>query len=63
MNKDEIYALKGNNPVALKDGRMGLLIRFPGDDGLCGVQVPAEENIRWIPSEKLSCYGDGALKE
>jgi len=63
MNKHEIFSLSGNNPVLLEDGKMGLLIRWPGDaDNLCGIQVPGEEEIRWIDCGNITDAGGGALK-
>jgi len=58
MEKSDIYKLDGNNPVRLKDEKIGLLIRYPAEDNLCGIQVPGEEDIRWINLKKhyRSCW-------
>lgn len=59
-NKVEFF----NAPCLLKDGRMGSFIRFPrDDDDLCGIQVPGEEDIRWISFKNLIDRGGGALQE
>lgn len=40
-----------NKPIKLVDGKMGLIIRIT--DYEIGVQVPSEEDIRWIPIENV----------
>ena len=58
-----------NSPVMTKDFCLGLLIRLPTDDpgsklnGLCGVQVPGEDDVRWIPVDNIVDAGNGALME
>lgn len=49
MSKDEFEALfDGLNPIKLLDNHMALIIRFFYDDGTVGVQVPGEDQIRWL---------------
>lgn len=64
MNREEVLAVVGAHrdpPVRLADGAMGLLIRYGADEA--GVQVPGEEDIRWIPYARLHDLGGGALIE
>lgn len=63
MEKSDIYKLDGNNPVRLKDEKIGLLIRYPAEDNLCGIQVPGEEDIRWINLKNIIEVAGGALME
>lgn len=56
MSTDEIQA---NAPIWLSDGAFGLVIRF-GENEI-GVQVPGEEEIRWVPIGEVSEVGAGAL--
>lgn len=48
---EQLMALKGNTPALCKDGKLGLVIRFLKDRA--GIQVPGEEEIRWVPLERL----------
>jgi hypothetical protein len=58
-----------NCPVALRDGRTGLVVLIDGDDddidekfrNRVGVQVPGEPDIRWIPNNQLLNIGGGAI--
>jgi hypothetical protein len=58
-----------NYPVMLRDGLMGLAIRIDGNDddidesfrNRVGVQVPGEQDIRWIPNNQLKNLGNGAF--
>ncbi|MHC5779983.1 hypothetical protein [Nostoc sp.] len=61
MNYQQYLELKGEPPVLLADGKFGLLIR--GDEHSCGIQVPGEEQIRWIPLASIEITGDGAMIE
>lgn len=56
MKIDEIQS---NAPIRLSDGAFGLVIRF-GDDEI-GVQVPGEDEIRWVPLDEVIGMGEGAL--
>lgn len=58
MEKSDIYKLDGNNPVRLKDEKIGLLIRYPVEDDLCGIQVYGKENIRYINCANLIHMGE-----
>ena len=63
MNVKDIMSLPGSdNPVLCADGKVGVLMHFPAQDGLCGVYVPGEGEARWIPAEELSASRFGALK-
>lgn len=48
MKVEDVNKLKVNTPVKLADGKLGILIGWPGDNGLCAIQVPREEDIRWV---------------
>ncbi|MEH1777134.1 hypothetical protein [Nostoc sp.] len=61
MNYQQYLELKGEPPIKLVDGRFGLLIR--GDEHSCGIQVPGEEQIRWIPLASIELVSDGVLIE
>ena len=63
MNVKDIMSLPGSdNPVLCADGKVGVLMHFPAQDGLCGVYVPGEGEARWIPAAELSASRFGALK-
>ena len=53
MKDSEVMQLDDGTPVKLKDGNFGMLIRFPADGDKCGIQVPGEDDIRWIESARL----------
>lgn len=57
MNVEDIQS---NEPIKTADGSLGLVIRF--DDNEIGVQVPGEEEIRYIFIDRVSRIG-GALIE
>ena len=61
MNYQQYLDLEGEPPVKLADGKFGLLIR--GDEQEVGIQVPGEEQIRWIPLASIEIVGDGELIE
>jgi hypothetical protein len=64
MTNEEILDLPGANvPALLADGRMGMLVRYPGPDGQCGFQVPGEEEIRWVHASDLEASSMGALRQ
>jgi hypothetical protein len=65
MTRDDFLNLPcgGEPPVRCADGHFGLLILFPGDDGLCGVQVPGEEHTRMVDCSKFAASEGGALVE
>jgi len=64
MNAKELMSLPGqDNPVCCTDGKVGVLVHFPAQDGLCGVQVPGEPAVRWLPSVELKASVLGALKQ
>lgn len=64
MKNEDVAKLPGNNnPVLCADGKLGMLLLYPGADGLCGVQVHGEEEHRWILAERLSASDGGALRE
>mgnify|MGYP003454049713 CR=1 FL=1 len=60
MTKEELLKCENNTPVLLADGKFGVLIRWGQE---AGVQVSGEEDIRWIPVERLADKGGGALIE
>lgn len=64
MTEEEFKDLKFNDPILLADRKMGLVIRIPrfSDNAQIGVQVPGEENIRWINILNINC-SLGALLE
>jgi hypothetical protein len=51
----------GNAPVICLDGAFGMVIQY-GEDEI-GVQVPGEDDIRWIAAERVNDLGGGALVE
>lgn len=59
MTFDEVYAL-GKMPVALSDGKMGSILVYT-IQGDVGVQLPGDDDIRWLRPEELVNMGDGAL--
>lgn len=59
MTFDEVHAL-GKMPVALSDGKMGSILVY-NQQGEIGVQLPGDEEIRWLMPEELVNMGDGAL--
>ena len=61
MKIEEINQCKDKTPVLLRDNKMGLLIRFPDTNSMCGIQVPHEEHIRWINCSELQALSPGAL--
>lgn len=65
MTYDELLNYPINTPVRCADGAMALLIRGSRVHDEAGVQVPGEENIRWIPLSRLTdrAAGAGALEE
>lgn len=63
MTKEELYELDSHTPVLCRDGRFGLLIQYPSKaSGDCGIQVPGEENIRWIHRDSLTKRGGGLVE-
>ena len=63
MKRGDVFLCEENTPVRLFDGRLGLLIRYPIDDMTeCGVQVPGEEDIRWIPYDSLDEFYGGLIE-
>ncbi len=64
MNAKDLMSLPGqDNPVCCADGKVGALVHFPAQDGLCGVQVPGEPAVRWLPASELRASALGALKQ
>lgn len=64
MKSEEIVDLPGSdNPVLLADGKMGMLVIYPANGELCGVQVHGEENHRWIAAADLSAGSGGAVRQ
>jgi len=63
MTYDNLLKFPTNTPVRCADNAMALLIRWSRVHNEAGVQVPGEENIRWIPLARLVDLGSGALAE
>lgn len=63
MKKERFYELDKNPPVILKGGKLGLLLLLPGDDGKVGVQVPGEDQHRWIDILEIEERGRSALAQ
>lgn len=65
MNKDQVLNLPGkDNPVLCADGKLGMLVIYPGDySELCGVQVHGEEEHRWVAPGDLTASAGGALRQ
>jgi hypothetical protein len=53
-----------DSPVLCQDGKFGMLVIFPHDnESDCGVQVPGEENHRWISTSNLKSSEGGAIRQ
>lgn len=64
MTDDDVMNLPGHdNPVLCTDGILGMLVVYPINGQPCGVQVPGEEEHRWIESGSLSAGAGGALRQ
>jgi hypothetical protein len=65
MTEKEFEELSFNSPILLADGQMGLVTRIPQFSCYAeiGVQVPGEEDIRWINISNINCLSNGALLE
>ena len=65
MTRDDLYDLPGTTPpVLLDDGKLGMLVLYPlPPKFLCGVQVPGEEEHRWIDPADLTATTGGALRQ
>lgn len=64
MQNEDVMNLPGdNNPVLCADGKLGMLLIYPGADGKCGVQVHGEEEHRWIDAADLTAGAGGALRQ
>ncbi len=50
-------------PVFLLDGSFGSVIRVDDQRGVVGVQVPGDEDTRWLRPENLRDGGLGGLSE
>ena len=61
MNYQELLKLENNSPIRLSDGKFGIIIRT--GEAETGVQVPGEEDIRWIALSTISIVDGGALIE
>lgn len=44
---------EGILPVLLKDGSFGVMIQICREDNTLGIQVPGEEEIRWVPADSI----------
>lgn len=58
---EQLVAIKGALPVLLADGGVGLVIGWSETEAM--IQVPDEEESRFIRFEHLSDVGNGALQE
>lgn len=66
MNREQVLNLPGNdNPVLCVDGKLGMLVVYPGKPGetRCGVQVHGENEHRWIEAADLTASEGGALRQ
>lgn len=60
----KVSELSGSdNPVLCADGKLGMLVIYPGNDGRCGVQVHGEAEHRWIAVTDLAASEGGALRQ
>lgn len=57
----KVSDIESNAPIRTADNKFGTVIRF--DDDQIGVQVPNEEDIRWIPIDKVGIVGYNGLQE
>lgn len=66
MNREHVINLPGrDNPVLCADGKLGMLVLYPSQPGetRCGVQVPGEDEHRWIQAADLTASEGGALRQ
>lgn len=59
---EEAKKLPANTPVRLKENRYGVLCIYPEDDGICGIQIPGEQEHRWVNCKNLLRIGDILLE-
>ncbi len=62
MTFEKALNLPVNEPILLIDGKLGLVIRWAPPDEI-GIQVPGEEDIRWLNVSDVSTAGYNALIE
>ena len=53
IKEERNLSIEFNEPILCKDGKLGLVIRDLPDSDEIGVQVPNEEEIRWIKKHEL----------
>lgn len=65
MEREKIYSrLDKDNPILCADGMLGMLIIFPNtNDPRLGIQVPDEEEIRWIAVDDVVVSKKGAMRQ
>lgn len=49
----------GQNPILLRDGKYGLIVRLGVDD--FGVRVPGEDDLRWFALDRATHVGGGSF--
>jgi len=62
--KIEELADFGEVPILLKDGEIGLVVRWDTGDSAnssIGIQVSGEDEFRWLPARSVENLGNGAL--
>ncbi len=57
----KVSDIESNAPIRTADNKFGTVIQF-GDDDI-GIQIPGEEDIRWIPIDRVTIVGNNALQE
>lgn len=62
MTFEESLNLANNSPIRLVNGQFGLVIRWSEPNEI-GVQVPGEDNIRWLKVDTIFDIGGGLLIE
>lgn len=63
MTFDEALRLDSDSPIYLVDKKFGQVIRWNHNRGEVGIQVPGEQDIRWLKVENVKDLGNGALIE
>lgn len=57
MSIQEIEEL-GECPIFLPTGEIGLVIRWIESENEIGIQIPGDDEIRWVPASRVSAYAE-----
>ena len=50
--------LFGECPIFLPTGEIGLVIRWIESENEIGIQIPGDDEIRWVPASRVSAYAE-----